>query len=313
MSTIDYVGIDVSKAHLDVCLGEPGKVVRLGNDRAGLAQLARRLGHLAHPHVVCEATGSYTRLLHEQMARRGIAVSRINPLRIRHYGRALGQLAKTDAIDAGLIVRFALAMQPAATPLASPAQVQLTELVRRRRQLVDELARQKQREPGTAQPLVAASQRRHLDFLKAEIATLDAAIAEAVKADAQLAHRAELLRTIPGFGAVVAATLVAEMPELGQTGPKQIAALAGVAPFTNDSGAWRGQAHIKGGRLSVRCVLYMATIVAIRCNPPIKATYKHLRAQGKPPKLAITAAMRKLIVIANAMIANDTPWTHTHP
>ena len=110
----------------------------------------------------------------------------------------------------------------------------------------------------------------------------------------------------------MAATLVAEMPELGQTGKKQIAALAGVAPFNNDSGASRGQAHIKGGRLSVRCVLYMATIVAIRCNPPIRATYKHLRAQGKPPKLAITAAMRKLLVIANAMIANDTPWTHTH-
>jgi len=310
MSAIDYVGIDVSKAHLDVCLGEAGPVFRVGNDRAGLARLQRRLGRLAHPHVVCEATGGYTRLLLEAMAGRAIAVSRINPVRIRHYGRALGKLAKTDAIDAGLIVRFARAMQPAATPMPSASQVQLTELVRRRRQLVEELARQKQLEPIPGQPVIAASRTRHLDFLKAEIATLDAAITVQIEHDDQLAHRAELLRTIPGFGAVVAATLVAELPELGQIGPKQIAALVGVAPYNNDSGALRGQAHIRGGRLSVRCMLYMATIAAIRCNPPVKAFYKRLRAQGKPAKLAIVAAMRKLIIIANAMIANDRQWTN---
>ena len=199
-------------------------------------------------------------------------------------------------------------MQPPASPAPSLQQVRLTDLVRRRRQLVDAAAREKQREPIPGQPLVTGSIERHLAFLAEEIAAIDQAIADAIEADATLAHRAELLRSIPGVGAVTAATLVAELPELGTTGNKQIAALTGVAPMNRDSGMSRGQAHIAGGRRSARCCLYMATVVAIRCNPAIRPFYKRLREQGKSPKVAIVAAMRKLITTANSMLTHDRPW-----
>jgi transposase len=175
--------------------------------------------------------------------------------------------------------------------------------------LASEQQRREHPEPGR----VYASIDAHVNFLRAQVADLDAAIAAAIAGQPTLSHRADLLRSIPGIGQVTAAVLVAEMPELGTIGNKQAAALAGVAPFTRESGQMRGQAHIAGGRLSVRCALYMATISAIRTNPPIKAFYKHLRGQGKPAKLAIVAAMRKLIIIANAIIANNTPWAQTAP
>jgi transposase len=167
---------------------------------------------------------------------------------------------------------------------------------------------EKQRTAQSDDDSLAASLKRHLDFLTAEITGIDQQIASRIEADRDLAHRAELLRSIPGIGVIAACTFVAELPELGQVGKKQIAALVGVAPMNRDSGAARGEAHIKGGRLSVRCVLYMATISAIRCNPAIKAFYKRLRDEGKPPKLAIVAAMRKLIVIANAVTEQNRPW-----
>jgi transposase len=231
---------------------------------------------------------------------------------VRDFTRATGRLAKTDEIDAVAILRFADAMHPPASPVPSPDQVRLTELIRRRRQLVDAAAQEKQREPMHGQPFVTSSVERHLAFLATEIAALDQAIADAIEADGMLARRAELLRSIPGVGVVTAATLVAELPELGTTGNKQIAALTGVAPMNRDSGMSRGQAHIAGGRMSARCCLYMATIVAIRCNPAIRPFYKRLREQGKPPKVAIVAAMRKLITTANAMLAHDRPW-HADP
>lgn len=304
----DYVGVDVCKQHLDLAVAGR-RVFRVPNDPGGVARLVERLAGLSRPHLVCEATGSYTRLLARELGRRDIAFSRVNPRRVRDLARADGQLAKTDAIDAGLILRFARIMQPQPDPAPDPAALELADLVRRRRQLVDMLASEQQRrehpEPGS----VHASIDAHVTFLRAQVADLDAAIA----GQPALSHRAELLRSIPGIGQVTAAVLVAEMPELGTIGSKQVAALAGVAPFTRESGQMRGQAHIAGGRLSVRCALYMATISAIRTNPPIKAFYKHLRGQGKPAKLAIVAAMRKLIIIANAIIANNTPWAQTAP
>jgi transposase len=309
----DYVGVDVSKHYLDLSVAGSSQGWRVSNSAAGMASLAKRLSHLQQPHLVCEATGSYTRLLVSELAARGIPVSRINPRQVRAFARAAGQLAKTDAIDAGVIVRFAQAMQPPASPPPDPAASRLSELVRRRRQLVDMLAMEKQRAEHPEMPEIAEAIARHLSFLKAEIAGFDKAIAAHIAAHAPLARRAQLLATLPGVGAITAAVLVAELPELGHIGQKQIATLAGVAPINQDSGLMRGQAHIAGGRLSVRCALYMATVSAIRCNPPIKAFYKRLRAQGKPAKVAIVAAMRKLLITANAVLEHDRPWTNTTP
>lgn len=308
LDTRTFIGVDVSKDHLDVALPGSPKVWRTDNDKAGIAALGGRLAHLNAPHLVCEATGSYTHLLTRDLARRQIAFSRVNPRQVRDFARATGRLAKTDAIDAGIILRFAQTMQPPAACPPSEAQIQLTELVRRRRQLVEMATMEKQRASHHDDEDLTASLRRHLDFLAGEIKDIDRRIADQIEANNQLAHRAKLLQSIPAIGAIVAATLVAELPELGTVGKKQIAALVGVAPMNRDSGASRGEAHIAGGRLSVRCTLYMATISAIRCNPAIKSFYKRLRDDGKPPKVAIVAAMRKLLIIANSIIERDQPW-----
>jgi transposase len=306
--SVDYVGIDVSKQHLDLAVAG-SRVVRLANSAAGIAGLVERLAGLRHPHVVCEATGHHTRLLARCMGEQGIAFSRVNPRRVRELARAGGQLAKTDAIDAGVILRFARTMQPQPDPPPQAHAIELAELVRRRRQLVDMLVAEKQRDAEPEAELVQASVKAHLTFMTAQVKQLEAAIAAAIAADAELQRRAVLLCSIPGIGNTTAAVLVAELPELGRIDKKAVAALAGVAPFVRDSGQFRGQAHIGGGRLSVRCALYMATISAIRANPPIKAFYKHLRAAGKPAKLAIVAAMRKLLITANAILATNRPWS----
>ena len=303
-----YVGVDVSKAHLDVAF--PGqKPWRTGNNAAGIAALKRRLANLESPHLVCEATGRLTRSLQQSLQANAIPMSRLNPRQVRDFARASGRLAKTDAIDAGVILSFAQRMQPPATPAPPLAQLRLADRVRRRRQLVDMLVMEKQRLSEPEEPHLRASLTRHLDFLKAETIAIEAEIATAVAADADLLARARLLESIPGIGAITASILVAELPELGKTGSKQIAALTGVAPINHDSGAYRGEAHIAGGRIAVRCALYMATLAAIRCNPPIKAFYKRLRHDGKVPKVAIVAAMRKLIITANAILEHKKPWS----
>src|SRR6185312_4919254 len=208
-------------------------------------------------------------------------------------------------IDAAVILRFARTMEPAATMPASPTQARLAESVRRRRQLVDMLAAEKQRNHGLEDPDILASVKHHLGFLTDQLRLFDRAIAAHIAADHRLAGRAQLLTTIPGIGATIAAILIAEQPELGAIGKKQIAALAGVAPFNRDSGPRRGEAHIGGGRLSARCALYMAAISAIRCNEPLKSYYGRLRSDGKKPKVAIVAVMRKLIILANTLLAEN--------
>lgn len=309
----DYVGVDVSKHHLDLC-SSGAKPFRLPNTAAGMARLVQQLAPLRQPHLVCEATGSYTRLMAREMGQHGIALSRINPRQIHDLARADGTLAKTDAIDAAKILRFACLMQPEPDPGYDPHAVELTDLVRRRRQLVDMLAMEKQRREHPEARRASASIDAHIGFLSDQIAEMNSAIARHIESDAKLSRKVELLTTIPGIGQTTAAVLIAEMPdprvkpEEGSIANKQAAALAGVAPFNRDSGEMRGQAHIAGGRLSVRCALYMASLSAIRANPPIRDFYKRLRDQGKPGKLAVVAAMRKLITTANAVLAKDTPW-----
>lgn len=304
---MDYVGVDVSKHHLDLAMGDAG-AVRVANSAEGIALLIAQVSQLAHPHVVCEATGSYTRLLARELDKGGIALSRVNPRRVRDLARASGQLAKTDAIDAGVILRFARLMQPEPAPSPQSRVLDLADLVRRRRQLVDMLAMEKQRIEHPEAELVQASLKAHVAFLAVQVGDLDAAIAEQIRTNADLSHRADLLVSIPGIGQTTAAVLVADLPELGQIDKKAIAALAGVAPFVRESGQFSGQAHIGGGRASVRCALYMATISAIRANPPIRSFYQRLRENGKPAKLAIVAAMRKLLITANAIVASGKPW-----
>jgi transposase len=305
--TPHFIAADVSKAMLD--MAAPDGAWRTPNSLAGMAALRKRLARYDRPRVVCEATGRYGRLLARQMAAAGIPVSIVNPRQVRDFARASGQLAKTDAIDAKIILRFAEAMQPPVTPQAPENRARLAEQVRRRRQLVDMLATEKQRLAGLDDADTLASIREHLSFLTGQIARCDARIRAEIAEDASLARKSELLQSIPGIGATTAAVLIAELPELGSADKKQIAALAGVAPMNHDSGKWRGQAHISGGRMSVRCALYMATLPAIRCNPAIADFYRRLRTEGKAPKVALTAAMRKMLITANAIIQHDRPWS----
>lgn len=307
--TRTFIGIDVSKDTLDIALGLSPKVWRIGNDPTGLGGFWRRLGKVDRPHLVCEATGGYTRLLVREAGKRNIPISRINPRQVRDFARASGRLAKTDAIDAATILRFAEVMQPTASPPPGQAETRLTDLVRRRRQLVDMLAMEKQRQAHGEEEEVTSSVQEHIRYLASSIQDIDRLIDEQIRSEPSLADRADLLRSIPGIGPIAASTFVAELPELGQVGKKQIAALVGVAPMNHDSGLKRGQAHISGGRLSVRCTLYMATLSAIRCNPPIRDFYKRLRDDGKPPKVAIVAAMRKLIIVANSVLQARQKWT----
>jgi transposase len=302
-----FVAVDISKAMLD--LATPEGTWRTPNSASGIAALGKRLARYERPQLVCEATGRYGRLLARQMDKSGIAMSIVNPRQVRDFARATGQLAKTDVIDAKIILRFAQTMQPPETPHTPENRARLAEQVRRRRQLVDMLAVEKQRLSGLEDPDTLASIHEHLAFLKHQIARCDTHIEAEIVADPMLARKSSLLQSIPGIGATTAAILIAELPELGQADQKQIAALAGVAPMNRDSGQWRGQAHITGGRLSVRCALYMATLPAIRFNPTIRLFYQRLRADGKAPKVAITAAMRKLLITANAIIQKNRPWT----
>lgn len=304
---MDYVGIDVSKHHLDLAM-DGAEAVRVANTAQGIAGLIEQVSQLRHPQVVCESTGSYTRLLARELGRSCIAMSLVNPRRVRELARASGQLAKTDAIDAGVILRFAQLMQPEPTPSPRTQALELADLVRRRRQVVDMLAMEKQRTEHPEAERVQASLKAHIGFLVSQVRDFDTAIAQQIEADAELKHRADLLVSVPGIGRTTAAVLVADLPELGLIDKKAIAALAGVAPFVRDSGQFRGQAHIGGGRASVRCALYMATISAIRANPPLKSFYRRLREAGKPAKLAIVATMRKLLITANAILATGRPW-----
>lgn len=309
----DFVGVDIAKDHLDVAFGEAVPVRRIANDPDGLDDLVGCLNTVTSPHVVCEATGWYGRALVHRLNAKAIPVTVANPRQVRDFARASGQLAKTDRIDAGVILRFARTMCPAPSPPKDASSDRLSGLVRRRRQVVDIYAAEKQRLAGLDEASVAALTREHITFLEGQITRLDKLIAEQIKDDPALKARAGLLRTVPGIGPTIAAVLVAEVPELGQMGNKQIAAIAGVAPMNRDSGQWRGQAHIAGGRQTVRCALYMGAIVAIRCNPDLRAFYKRLRGDGKPAKVAIVAVMRKLIVILNAMVAQNRQWQPNSP
>ena len=308
--TKQVVGIDVGKEKLDVGLNGQKRVRVWANDEAGRAELSEWVMAQEAQLVVVEASGGYEAAIVSELVARGQAVALVNPTRVRAFARAEGILAKTDKIDAGVIARFGATMKPEPQARRDQNQLELNQWVTRRRQLVLMVTAEKNR-LQTAAPAMQAHIARHIAWLQADIELLEQQINQAIAANPRWSETAKRVESVPGVGSITASTLVADLPELGQLNRQKIAALVGVAPFNHDSGKRRGQRRIFGGRASVRSVLYMATLSAIRHNPVIKSFYERLIAKGKIKKVALTACMRKLLVILNAMVKTGQDWAPT--
>jgi transposase len=303
-----FVGIDISKAHLDTALRPGCQVDRHTNDPAGIAALVARLQPLHPTLVVVEATGGLELPLVAALQVAQVPVVAINPRQVRDFAKATGQRAKTDRIDAAVLAHFAEAVRPPVRPLPS-AQVQaLDALLSRRPQLLEMQVRESNRLSTCPDPTVRAGLERHLAWLKAEVADADRRLADAVAASPAWRQKDQLLRSIPGLGPVSSLTLVAALPELGSLDGGKLSALVGLAPFADDSGKYHGVRHVRGGRAAVRRVLYLAALSAVRHNPALKAFRDRLAARGKKAKVILTAVARKLLVIANAVIRTGRPW-----
>ncbi len=295
-----FAGIDVSKAQLDIALRPEGRFT-VTNDEAGIATVVERLRGTPPIVVVVEATGKLEVPLASALAAAQLPVAVVNPRQVRDFAKASGLLAKTDLLDAQILARFAEVMRPEPRPLADEQTQALAALLARRRQLIEMLTAETNR-------LSAASKPVRKTWLERELAHTDTNLAHAIGESPVWREKDDLLRSAPGVGPVLATTLLAELPELGALDRKQIAALVGVAPLNRDSGTLRGKRTIWGGRAQVRAVLYMAAVVAARCNPVIRAFFQRLLAAGKAKKVALTACMRKLLTILNAMMKHRTPW-----
>lgn len=303
-----FVGIDVSKERLDVSVRPIGDKFVVARDEAGLAELVERLQTARPELVVLEATGGYEQIVLAALVSAGLPAVAVNPQQIRNFARALGQRAKSDPIDADVIAHFGEAVRPVVRPLPDEAARTLTELVARRRQIVDMMAAERMRRSQVSIRRIERSIDRHLASLQKELTKIERDLDDEIRGTPAWREKEDILIGVSGVGTIVARTLIAELPELGQISRRKISALVGVAPYARESGAWRGQRHIAGGRGNVRSVLYMATLTALRCNPVIAAYYKRLRAAGKIKKVAIVACMRKLLVILNAMMRDAMPW-----
>ncbi|MBV9559474.1 MAG: IS110 family transposase [Bradyrhizobium sp.] len=302
-------GIDVGQRYLDVGLAPSGKTFRFPNVAEGIAAVVERLTQAGVGRVVLEAIGPYARQLVSALGAAGFEVGLVNPRRIKAFRDFEGRRAKTDRLDARLIARFALAMTDAIRPLPSAEQLALKALATRRRQLTEMIAMEKTRLKQTAEPLLLDNHRATIAALTAQCRQIETELARRINADPQLACSFEILTSIPGIGERVATALITELPEIGRVDRKAIASLAGLAPHISQSGNAPPRAAISGGRPCVRTALYMAALVASRHNPQMKAAYQALRDQGKPAKLALIAIARKLLVTANAMVKNNTPYT----
>jgi transposase len=302
-----FVGIDVAKASLDVAVLPGPEVWRTTNDEAGIEALAQRLQQLAPAAVVLEATGGLETALVSTLIAEALPVHVVNPRQVRDFARATGRLAKTDAIDARVLAQFAAAVKPERRELPDAATQALRALVVRRRQLQEMLSAEKVRR-HSARGVVRESVQAHIELLERLVRDLDDDVGGMIRGSPAWREKDDLLRSVPGVGPVLSAALLAYLPELGRLGHKQIAALAGVAPFNRDSGSMRGRRTIQGGRSSVRQVLFMASLVATRHNATLSAFYRRLQASGKPKKLALVACMRKLLGVLNAMMRDAKPW-----
>jgi len=304
------VGIDVSKAALDVALRPGRDAWRCANDEAGIAELLDQLRPLGPSLIVLEATGGLERLVVAALALAGLPVAVVNPRQVRDFAKATGQLAKTDALDAAVLAHFAEAIRPEPRPLPDAQSQALAALVERRRQVVGMLTAERNR-LQQALPPVRPKVAEHIAWLEQALKELDRELDQRLRASPVWRERDQLLRSVPGVGPTVSRTVLAHLPELGQGSVKHIATLVGLAPLNRDSGAWRGTRAIWGGRRQVRAALYMAALVGVRHNPALRAFYGQLIARGKPKKVALTACMHKLLIILHAVLRDRTPWQPT--
>jgi transposase len=302
-----YVGIDVSKDRLDVHVQPTGEAFAVARDGEGLAALVERLKPLAPRLVAVEATGGFEMTVAAAVAGAALPLAVVNPAQVRHYAQALGRQAKTDRIDAEVIARFAAATRPEPRALPDEATQALAELVTRRRQIITMMVAERQRATRLPKRLKRSCE-RVVRVLEKELAALDLDIDTTVRGSPAWRAKEDLLASVTGVGDITARTLIADLPELGTLDRRQIAALVGVAPFTRQSGQWRGKAFIAGGRSNVRAALFLATMAAVRHNPTIRAFRQRLLAKGKPKMVAMVACMRKLLTILNAILRDQTPW-----
>ncbi len=303
-----YVGIDVSKDRLDVHILPPGDAFSVERNGKGLAELVERLRSFAPNLIAIEATGGFESTTAAALAAAGLPLAVVNPAQIRHYAQALGKRAKTDPIDAHVIARFAADVRPQARALPDEMTQLLADLVARRRQIVEMLQAERQREKRTTLRRLRKSIARLVKALEKELNELDGEIDDAVRGSPIWREKEDLLASVPGVGTQTARTLMAELPELGTLDRKCIASLAGLAPYTRQSGRWRGKSMIGGGRKTVRSALFVAAMVAARHNPPLKTVYDRLLAAGKPKMVALIAVARKLLTILNAILRDKKPW-----
>jgi transposase len=303
-----YVGIDVSKDRLDVHILPHDEAFAVERNCKGLALLVERLRPLLPSLIVVEATGGFESTTAAALAGAGLPLVIVNPAQIRHYAQALGKRAKTDPIDAMVIARFAFDIRPELRALPDEMTQFLADLVARRRQIVEMMQAERQREKRATLKRVKKSIARLIAALEKELAELDSEIDDAVRGSPAWREKEDLLASVPGVGQKTARTLIAELPELGRLDRKTVASLAGLTPYTRQSGRWRGRSMIGGGRKTVRSALFIAAMVACRYNPILKPFYERLVAAGKPKVLAIIAVARKLITILNAILRDKKPW-----
>jgi len=302
-----FVGIDVSKDHLDTAVLPTGKRWCTANQDEDIQSLVKQIWSLKPKLIVLEATAMLEMPLVGALAAGGLPVAVVNPRHVRDFARASGILAKTDRIDAQILARFGEVMQPDVRPLKDKDTQELTALMTRRRQLMGMLVAEKNR-LSAAPKAVSKDIKNHIAWLEKRLWDMDDHLADTIKNSSVWREKDALLQSVPGVGPVLSTSLLAGLPELGTLNRRQIAALVGVAPFNRDSGAFRGKRSVWGGRSHLRSVLFMATLSAIRSNPVIRTFYRHLREAGKPPKVALTACMRKLLTILNAILKSQTPW-----
>ena len=309
--TARYVGIDVSAATLEVAVHD-GAITQVGNDPAGIGALVADLRTAPPALIVLEATGAYHRNVTSALVAAGLVVAVVNPRQVRDFARSTGQLAKTDRLDAILLARFAAVVRPTPRPVPSEATLELAALLERRRQLVDMLTAERNR-LGVARKPVRPSVEEIIRALEKALTKADDDVDRWIRQSPVWRAQEELLRSVPGVGPQTARLLLAALPELGRLTRREIAALVGVAPLACDSGTLRGQRRCWGGRSQVRAMLYMAAVSAARCNPVLRPWYRRLRAAGKPPKVALTACMRRLLIILNAITKTQQPWRAPEP
>lgn len=305
-----FVGVDVSKSQLDIYVPDSRERLSIENsENAIVSELVKVLKSKKGVLVVMEATGGYESTLVKVLQERKIAVAVVNPRQVRDFARGIGRDAKTDAIDAEVIAMFGQVVKPAPAAAKTEAEEKLAALVTRRQQLLDLINQESNRLQQTRDREIQGLIQKSLESLEKQRKEIDRRMEKCVAEDTANARKVEIMDSVKGVGAVTIGTCLAELPELGKLNREEIAKLVGIAPMNRDSGKWTGQRFVMGGRAHVRCVLYMATLVATRCNQKIRTFYQHLLAKGKPKKVALVACMRKLLTILNTLIKNDTLWS----